>query len=151
MKTSIVILCASLIVLFSCKQESTTTEQTNPVPVDPLPSWNEGASKKSIIDFVTKTTTEGTADFIPVADRIACFDNDGTLWSEQPLYFQFFFALERIKALAPQHPEWKTKDPFKSILKGDTKSALAGGEKALMEIMMSTHSGMTTEEFEKIV
>jgi phosphoglycolate phosphatase-like HAD superfamily hydrolase len=118
---------------------------------DALPSWNDGASKKAIIDFVTKTTKEGSADFIPVADRIACFDNDGTLWGEQPMYFQFLFAIDRIKAMAPQHPEWKTKQPYKALLEGDMKTALAGGEQALLQIILTTHAGMTTDEFEKIV
>ena len=118
---------------------------------DPLPSWNDGASKKSIIDFVTKTTKSGGADFVPVADRIACFDNDGTLWSEQPMYFQLAFSIDRIKAMAPQHPEWKTTQPFQALLEGDIKTALSGGEKSLMQIIATTHSGMTTEAFEKTV
>src|SRR5438876_2860860 len=118
---------------------------------DPLPSWNDGPTKKSITDFVAKVTTEGSSDFVPPEERIATFDNDGTLWCEQPTYFQLFFALDRVKALAPQHPEWKTKEPFASLLKGDVKGALAGGEKAIVEIIAVTHSGMTTEEFEKIV
>src|SRR6476660_1952455 len=117
----------------------------------PLPSWNDGAAKKSIIDFVEKVTKEGSPDFVSPAERIATFDNDGTLWCEQPMYFQLFFALDRVKALAPQHPEWKTKEPFASLLKGDVKGALAGGEKAILEIIMATHSGMTITEFEKIV
>ena len=86
---------------------------------DPLPSWNDGKAKQSIIDFVTKVTTSGSPDFVPVAERIAVFDNDGTLWCEQPLPVQLYFALDRVKALAPQHPEWKTKNPFASLLKGD--------------------------------
>jgi haloacid dehalogenase-like hydrolase len=118
---------------------------------DPLPSWNDGAAKKSIIDFVEKATKEGSSDFVPPAERIATFDNDGTLWCEQPMYFQLFFALDRVKALAPQHPEWKTKEPFASLLKGDVKGALAGGEHAILEIIVATHAGMTTAEFEKIV
>ncbi len=140
--------------VFACNQPQAKTDnarQETVVAIDPLPSWNEGASKQSIIDFVKKTTTEGSADFVPVADRIACFDNDGTLWSEQPIYFQLAFALDQVKVLAPQHPEWKTKQPFKALLEGDLKTALSGGEKALMEILMVTHSGMTTEEFEKTV
>ena len=95
---------------------------------DPLPSWNDGAAKKAIVDFVAKVTKEGSPDFVPPAERIATFDNDGTLWAEQPMYFQFVFALDRVKALAPQHPEWKDKEPFASLLKGDVKGALAGGE-----------------------
>jgi phosphoglycolate phosphatase-like HAD superfamily hydrolase len=118
---------------------------------DPLPSWRDGAAKTTIVDFVARVTKEGGADFVPPAERIATFDNDGTLWSEQPLYFQFLFALDRIRALAPQHPEWKDKEPFASILKGDTKKALAGGEKAIVQIVTATHSGMTTTEFEQIV
>jgi hypothetical protein len=118
---------------------------------DPLPSWNDTSPKKAIITFVEKVTKEGSSDFVPTAERIAVFDNDGTLWSEQPMYFQAFFIFDRIKALAPQHPEWAEKEPFASVLKGDFKSALAGGEKALLEMAMATHAGMTTGEFEKIV
>jgi phosphoglycolate phosphatase-like HAD superfamily hydrolase len=117
----------------------------------PLPSWNDGPAKQSIITFVEKVTKPGSPDFVPAAERIATFDNDGTLWAEQPMYFQFLFALDRVKVLAPQHPEWKDKEPFASLLKGDLKGALAGGEKALMEIVGATHAGLTTEEFEKIV
>ncbi len=118
---------------------------------DPLPSWNDGPAKKAITAFVAKTTTDGSADFVPPAERIATFDNDGTLWSEQPMYFQAFFIFDRIKQLAPSHPEWKDKEPFASVLKGDLKTALAGGERALLEMAMATHAGTTTEEFEKIV
>lgn len=118
---------------------------------DPLPSWNNGKARQSIVDFVEKVTKPGSPDFVPAAERIATFDNDGTLWAEQPMYFQFLFALDRVKVLAPQHPEWKDKEPFASLLKGDLKGALAGGEKALMGIVGATHSGLTTEEFEKIV
>lgn len=118
---------------------------------DPLPSWNNTASKTNIISFVEKVTREGSPDFVPVAERIATFDNDGTLWAEQPIYFQFLFTLDRVKALAPQHPEWKTTEPFASLLKGDVKDVLAGGEKTIAQIIMATHTGMTTEEFEQIV
>jgi phosphoserine phosphatase len=118
---------------------------------DPLPSWNDGPAKQSIITFVTKVTTPGSPDFVPVAERIAVFDNDGTLWCEQPIPVQLYFALDRVKALAPSHPEWKTKEPFASLLKGDLKTALAGGDHALLELVMATHTGMTTVEFEKIV
>src|SRR6478672_7831395 len=107
----------------------------------PLPSWNEGTAKKSIIDFVEKVTKEGSPDFVPVPERIAVFDNDGTLWCEKPMPVQVYFALDRVKALAPQHPEWKTKEPFASILKGDLKKAAAGGEHAIVELMMATHAG----------
>jgi phosphoserine phosphatase len=118
---------------------------------DPLPSWNDTAPKKAILAFVERVTKDGSPDFVSPAERIAVFDNDGTLWAEQPLYFQAFFILDRIKVLAPQHPEWKEKEPFASVLKGDEKAALARGEKALMEMAMATHAGMTTEQFEQIV
>ena len=118
---------------------------------DPLPSWNDGKTRQSIIDFVAKVTTQASPDYVSPAERIATFDNDGTLWAEQPMYFQLLFAIDRVKTLASQHPEWKTKEPFASLLKGDVKHALAGGEHAILEIIMHTHAGMTTEEFEKIV
>jgi len=118
---------------------------------DALPSWNDGAAKKSIVEFVEKVTKEGGPDFVPPAERIAVFDNDGTLWCEQPLPVQLYFALDRVKALAPQHPEWKAKEPFASLLKGDLKTALAGGDHALLELLMATHAGNTTAEFEQIV
>ena len=119
--------------------------------VDPLPSWNNGKAKESIIEFVVKVTKKDSPDFVPPNERIATFDNDGTLWAEQPMYFQLLFALDRVKALAPQHPEWKEKEPFASLLKGDVKGALAGGEDAMLDIVMTTHAGMTSEEFEKLV
>jgi phosphoglycolate phosphatase-like HAD superfamily hydrolase len=118
---------------------------------EPLPSWNDTAPKKAIVAFVERVTQQGSPDFVPPAERIATFDNDGTLWAEQPIYFQLVFALDRVKALAPQHPEWKNKEPFASLLKGDLKGALAGGEPAIIQIITVTHSGMTTDEFEKIV
>ena len=118
---------------------------------DQLSSWNGGPTKQTIVDFVARVTKEGSPDLVPVPERIATFDNDGTLWAEQPMYFQFFFALHRVKALAPQHPEWKTKEPFASLLKGNVKGVLKEGERAMLEIVMATHAGMTTEEFEKIV
>jgi hypothetical protein len=120
-------------------------------PADPLPSWNDTATKKAILSFVERVTKPGSSDLVPPAERIATFDNDGTLWAEQPIYFQLAFALDRIKALAPMHPEWKDKEPFASLLKGDLKGALAGGESAIFEIVTVTHSGMTTVEFEQIV
>ncbi len=118
---------------------------------DPLPSWNDGAAKKTIVAFVAKVTTAGSPDFVPVPERIATFDNDGTLWCEQPLYFQLLFALDRVKALAPAHPEWQTNEPFASLLKGDVKASLAGGEPAIYKIAMATHAGMTTDEFTQTV
>ena len=118
---------------------------------DPLPSWNDTAPKKAIVAFVEKVTKEGSPDFVPVPERIATFDNDGTLWCEQPLPVQLYFALDRVKALAPQHPEWKDKEPFASLLKGDLNTALVGGDRAILELFMATHAGMTTQEFEQIV
>jgi phosphoserine phosphatase len=114
---------------------------------DPMASWNDGATKQSIMDFVTRVTKVGGADYVVPEERIATFDNDGTLWAEQPYYFQLAFALDRIKAMAPQHPEWKDNEPFKSVLAGDIKGVLAGGDKALVAIVAATHSGMTTDEF----
>jgi phosphoglycolate phosphatase-like HAD superfamily hydrolase len=118
---------------------------------DPLPSWNDGPAKQAIVQFVHDTTDKASPKFVPEDKRIATFDNDGTLWAEQPMYFQLIFALDRVKALAPRHPEWKDKEPFASLLKGDVKSTLAGGERAILEIVMATHAGMTTGEFEQIV
>ena len=118
---------------------------------DPLPAWNAGPAKATIIEFVAKVTKQGSPDFVPPAERIAVFDNDGTLWAEQPMYSQLLFALDRVKALASQHPEWKEKEPFASLLRGDVKGALAGGEHAILEILAATHVGMTTEEFTQIV
>lgn len=114
---------------------------------DPLPSWNDGPNKRAIVEFVNRVTKQGGPDFVPIPQRIATFDNDGTLWSEQPIYFQFAFALDRVKALAPHHPEWKTQPLFKAVLDGDVKALLASGEKGLAEIIMVTHTGMTTDEF----
>lgn len=122
-----------------------------PTESDPLPSWNDGKTKQSIMDFVDAVTHEGSPDFVPVSQRIATFDNDGTLWCEQPMYVQLAFALDRVKALAPMHPEWKTKQPFKAVLDGDMKVLAQAGERGLLELVMDTHAGMTTEEFTHIV
>jgi hypothetical protein len=118
---------------------------------DPLPSWNEGEAKRSVVDFVQRVTTAGGADFVPVPERIAVFDNDGTLWAEKPMYVQLAFALDRVKALVPEHPEWKDKQPFKAALEGDLKTVAAGGEHALLELVMATHAGMTTDAFAQVV
>ncbi|HVH25347.1 MAG TPA: hypothetical protein VM818_01260 [Vicinamibacterales bacterium] len=115
--------------------------------VDPLPSWNDTAPKKAIVAFVERVTKEDSPDFVPVSERIATFDNDGTLWAEQPMYVQVLFLIDRVKALSPQHPEWKTKEPFASLLKGDMDGVAATGEKGAIEMMVATHTGMTTEEF----
>lgn len=116
-----------------------------------LPSWNEGPIKDAIIDFVTAATTEGGPGWVEPEDRIATFDNDGTLWTEHPVYFQFMFVSDRIRHLAPRHPEWKLQPPFKGILEGDTKAVAASGEHGVTELMAVTHAWMTAEAFEEIV
>ncbi len=118
---------------------------------DPLPSWRDTAPRKAIVAFVERVTSQGSPDFVPPPERIAVFDNDGTLWTEQPVYVQLAFMFDQVKALAPAHPEWKTKEPFASLLRGDTRAALAGGEQGLVAMMAATHSGMTTEEFARSV
>ena len=120
-------------------------------PADPLPSWNDGPAKARIVAFVRAVTDADGKDFVAVPERVAVFDNDGTLWSEQPAYFQLLFALDRVKALAPKHPEWKTKQPFKAALEGDMKTLAASGEKGLLTLVMATHAGMTPEQFRQIV
>jgi phosphoserine phosphatase len=122
-----------------------------PVRAQPLPSWNEGALKQAIIDFVARVTRDGSADYVKPAERIAAFDNDGTLWTEQPFYFQVAFAIDRIKAMAPQHPEWRTRQPFKALLEGDRKGLAAAGKDGLLKIIAATHAGMTTEAFSRTV
>ena len=118
---------------------------------DPLPSWNDTSAKQAIVDFVGRVTKAGGPDFVAPAERIATFDNDGTLWVEQPMYVQMAFALDRVKALAPLHPEWKDTQPFKAVLEGDMKTLAESGERGLVEVIMVTHAGMTTSEFAKIV
>ena len=118
---------------------------------DPLPSWTEGVAKQSIFDFVQRVTTPGSKDFVPEPERVAVFDNDGTLWVEQPMYPQLAFAVDRIKTLAPQHPEWKTTQPFKAVLENDFKALASSGEKGLIQLIMASHAGMTIDEFEQIV
>lgn len=147
-----------LVALFACQSQtpSQTANDPDPAPLadvnkDPLPSWNDGIPKRAIVEFVKRTTTEGSPDFVPAPERIATFDNDGTLWVEQPMYTQLAFVLDRVKALAPQHPEWKQKQPFKAVLEGDLNAVAQSGEKGQMELLMATHSGMTTDEFSKTV
>ena len=120
-------------------------------PADPLPSWNDGGTKRAILDFVAAVTGEGSADFVPTPERIATFDNDGTLWIEQPMYVELAFALDRVAALAPEHPEWKDKQPFKAALERDMKALAEAGERGMVELIMTTHAGMTVAEFETIV
>ena len=118
--------------------------------VDPLPSWKEGPGRAAIIAFVERVTDEKSPDYVAAAERIATFDNDGTLWAEQPAYFQLLFAIDRIKALAPEHPEWQTQEPFASVLKGDMKAAMAGGSAAILEMVAATHANMSVEDFERV-
>ena len=132
------------VILFSCCSLGVAK-------TDPLPSWNDSQPKAAIVKFVEKIIKENSVDFIPVKERIAVFDNDGTLWAEQPMYFQAFLVFDRIKELAPSHPEWKDTEPFKYVLSGDIEKALAGGEEALLKMVMATHGGMTTDEFADIV
>jgi phosphoserine phosphatase len=123
----------------------------NLAQTDTLPSWNNGQVKESIIKFVADVTTQGSPDFVPVAERIAVFDNDGTLWSEKPFYNQFAFIVDRVKEMAPQHPEWRKQQPFKAILEGDTETLAASGMEGLLQLTMATHAGITTAEFTEIV
>ncbi len=116
-----------------------------------LPSWNEGAAKEAIVEFVARVTDPASADYVPEPERIATFDNDGTLWSEKPIYFQLLFAMDRVKELAPEHPEWRDRQPFKGVLEGDLEAVAASGKRGLLEMVLATHGGMSTAEFEEIV
>jgi len=148
----VAILVALVFLNSSCKQQETPPAEKPAVQeVDPLASWNDGMAKKAIIRFVGKVTNEGSTDFVPQSERIAVFDNDGTLWVEQPLYVQLEFSIDRVKALAPEHPEWKAKQPFKAIIENDKEHLAKLTEHDIVEIIMATHAGMTTEEFEQIV
>jgi hypothetical protein len=133
-------------IIASCSQKLTNKEA-----LDPLPSWSEGETKASIISFVEEVTDDQSNNYVAVPDRVAVFDNDGNLWSEKPIYFQLFFAIDMVKALAEEHPEWETLQPFKSVLENDLETLAAFGEHGILEIVMGTHSGYTTEEFEDIV
>ena len=118
---------------------------------DALPSWNDGPAKQSILDFLRRTTSGGSRDWIPVSERITTFDNDGTLWTEQPMYVQVMFAMDRVRALASRNPQWRTQEPFKSVLANDRDALATMGEKGLLEIMAATHAGLTTDEFRQAV
>jgi len=139
----------ALTVLLACSPSGTGSQTV--AATDPLPSWNEGNSKQAILDFVARVTDESNPDFVPEPKRITTFDNDGTLWAEKPVYFQLLFAIDRVKALAPDHPEWTTQQPFKAVLEDDMEALAAAGEHGLIELVMATHAGMTTDEFEQIV
>lgn len=146
------ILISLTFLLLACQSEPLGTKSdSQSLTNDPLPSWNEGKVKSDIVAFVTRAADPGNPGFIPVADRIAVFDNDGTLWSEQPMYFQLFFAIDRVKALAPEHTEWKDKQPFKAILENDRETLGTFGIHELLEIVMASHAGNTTTEFETLV
>jgi hypothetical protein len=122
----------------------------NAAQADPLPSWHDTAAKRSVLAFVKSVTDQNGPDYVSPAARIALFDNDGTLWSEQPLYIQLAFALDRVKALAPAHPEWRTTQPFQAVLENDTTALGAAGVKGILELVVATHAGMTTDDFERI-
>lgn len=152
MKKHILIRSLLLIVtllVVSCSPKSEV--ETNILEQDPLPSWNEGTTKQSILEYVNEVTNPKNENFIPINDRIATFDNDGNLWSEQPAYFQLFFAIDRVKVLAPEHPEWKTTQPFKSVLEDDMEALKEQGEHGIVQLIMATHTGSTTKEFDKDV
>jgi len=146
MRRSSLVTALPLLLALACSPD-TQTHPRRGTEATPLASWNDGAAKAAIQRFVANVTTLGGAGYVPVAERIAVFDNDGTLWAEQPLYFQLQFALDRVKALAPQHPEWRTKEPFNHLLAGDMKAFLAGGEHAVLAVVAAAHSGLTTDEF----
>lgn len=150
MKRSIKNLPFSLFIILSLLLVSSASIQAD-TPADPLPSWNENSSKQSIVRFVDLVTEEGGKGYVPPAERVAVFDNDGTLWAEKPIAVQLAFTLDRVKALAPKHPEWKTKQPFKAVLEGDLKNVLAGGGQTILQLVMATHTGMTVNEFEQTV
>ena len=153
MKKSLLVLLV-LFAFVACKDNGDTKTEPTATTVgvmDPLPSWNEGQTKQAIINYVNEVTTTGSENFIPVSERVAVFDNDGNLWSEQPVYFQLFFAMDRIHALAPEHPEWKTTQPYQSVLENDMKTLMSHGEHGLIQIVMATHGGNTVTEFEQIV
>jgi len=153
MKTQLytTLISLSLLMTLACKQDGTQPmPDTSPVAetaADPLPSWNEGPTKQAILDFVEGVTLEGSPSFVPEADRIATFDNDGNLWSEQPFYFQLQFAIDEVKKMAPDHPEWKEEQPFKALLEGDMEALMAEGEAGLIKLVMASHAGMTSAEF----
>jgi len=151
------IVCIGFLLLTGClkqpenQQVEIVLTDTTSVKTDPLPSWLDGETKNAIINYVSDVINKESDHFIPITERVATFDNDGTLWSEQPIYFQLFYVMDRVKVLAPEHPEWKNKQPYKAVLENDMKSLIASGEKGLMELLMATHAGMNTETFEKSV
>jgi phosphoserine phosphatase len=149
---TLVVFSLSLFLLSSCREMPKTEPEIPGTEVrDPLPSWNEGETKSAIVKYVQSVTESGSQGFVPVSERIAVFDNDGTLWSEKPTYFQLFFALDRIKEMAPEHPEWENEEPFKSVLANDLESISSQGMEGLMKIVMVSHAGMESGEFHNLV
>jgi len=148
---NLVLILLIITTFFNCKEATEAKVDVMVETIDPLPSWNDGATKEAILAYVNKVTTEGNDGFIPVSERVAVFDNDGNLWSEKPAYFQLFFAMDRIKALAPEHPEWETTQPYKSVLEDDMATLMSFGEHGLIQIVMATHGNNTVNEFEQIV
>ncbi len=144
------VIIVAVLLLAGCSAPAPVAEQPQPA-ADPLPSWNGSVARTAILDFVGRVHDPGSPDFVPEPERIAVFDNDGTLWSEQPAYFQLFFAMDRVRAIAPEHPEWATQQPFQAVLEGDMEALAASGEHGILELVMATHAGMTTEEFEAVV
>jgi phosphoglycolate phosphatase-like HAD superfamily hydrolase len=144
-RVNLIFICLLLLLLAGCATIRTVTGG------NPLPSWNDGPPRTAVIDFVQRVTTEGSPDFVPEPERIAVFDNDGTLWSEKPAYFQLLFAIDRIRQMAPQHPEWRTQQPFKAVLDNDMEAIAKSGEKGLLQLVMASHAGMTTVQFEQTV
>ena len=151
MNKSLVIIFLISIILTSCKENTESIEIPNNENTDILPSWNEGATKSAIIDYVNDITNSKSPNFIEIEDRIATFDNDGNLWSEQPTYFQMFFAMDRVKELASKHPEWKEEQPYKAVLENNMKELANQGEEGIGKLVMATHTGNTTKEFYAIV
>ncbi len=146
------VIAICLLLFVACNQTSKeTSEEVKTETTEALASWNEGETKSAIINFVKEVTDTNSPNFVEVADRIATFDNDGNLWSEQPMYFQLFFAMDRVKQLAPEHPKWATQQPFKAVLEDDIPTLLSSGQRGLLELVMATHAGISTDEFAKIV
>jgi phosphoserine phosphatase len=143
-----------LFVLVGCKDAIETKETPDTITAkvaDPLPSWNDVTSKENIMSYVADVTNRDSENFIPIADRISTFDNDGNLWAEQPAYFQLFFAIDRVKKLAGEHPEWQTEQPFKAVLENDMETLMKSGEHGLLQLVMASHAGSSTDEFDSIV
>ncbi len=143
------LITVGIVILAGCSAPEPVAEEPQPA-ADQLSSWNDGPAKQRIVEFVNRVTDPASPDFVPEPERIATFDNDGTLWAERPVYFQLLFAIDRVKEMAPEHPEWKTTQPFQAVLEDDMKALAASGEHGILELVMATHAGMTTAEFEAV-